>query len=265
MAIQCHNLQEDIDFVLPVLFDRKQTLSRFVMTAIFIQIKNRDQKQSVNISADTLHYFTPGNKEQDSRPYITIVMELGVKRKMPSSQFKSKGPVTSSAPAQGTPKISVKQAADRISLPRKAKKAKFVTHPRYSFLVTGCSESVYRVIPSGQREIYQGLLASHSLLAEHPRQSEDHLDAVLQMKPFWTEESFRWAKSSDIDSGMAKQTMDVVNESDESVVQGHSLIPPMKTIDHIDLSMRAYMTNPPACLTNLIFLGKLYDRNSICH
>ncbi|KAF8523322.1 hypothetical protein BU17DRAFT_21364, partial [Hysterangium stoloniferum] len=55
--------------------------------------------------------------------------------------------------------------------------------PRCSFLVIGCSESVYRVIPRDQREIYKGLLASHSLLEEHPGWDGDHLDAVLQMKP----------------------------------------------------------------------------------
>jgi hypothetical protein len=222
MAIQCHNHQEDIDFLLPVLFDDKQALSRFVMTAIFIQIKNRDKKQSVNISAERLRYFTPGNQEQNSRPYITIVMELGLKWKMTSFQSRSKASITNATQAQGTPsKISVKQPTDRKFLPRKAKKGKLVVHPRYSFLVTGCSESVYRVIPSGQRDIYQGLLGSHSLLAQHPRANDNHVDAVLQMKPFWTNESFRWAKSSKIDSGMARETTDVVtNELNESVVTG---------------------------------------------
>ncbi|KAF8522485.1 hypothetical protein BU17DRAFT_44728 [Hysterangium stoloniferum] len=65
MAIQCHNHQKAIDFVLSVLFDRRKTLSRWVMSAIFLQIKNR--------------YFTSGNEEHNSRPYITIVMELGLK------------------------------------------------------------------------------------------------------------------------------------------------------------------------------------------
>ncbi|KAF8500051.1 hypothetical protein BU17DRAFT_28059, partial [Hysterangium stoloniferum] len=72
---------------------------------------------------------------------------------------------------------------------------KRVTHPRYSFLVTGCSESVYRVIPCHQHHIYKDLLASDSMLEEHPRPNEDHVDAVLQIKPDWTAESFRWVKS----------------------------------------------------------------------
>jgi hypothetical protein len=41
------------------------------------------------------------------------------------------------------------------------------------------------------------------------------------MKPFWTKESFRWANSSKIDSGMAGETTDAVTkELDESVVAG---------------------------------------------
>ncbi|KAF8522955.1 hypothetical protein BU17DRAFT_64154 [Hysterangium stoloniferum] len=184
MAIQCHDYEDDIDFVIPVLYDHRQTLSRFDMSAILIQLNIRDKVQAVNISAEALHYFTSAHREQNSRPYITIIMELGLKRQPPFAKPKSIG---YSAPVQGTPKIT-------------AKKAKRVTHPRYSFLVTGCSESVYRVIPRNQRHIYKGLLVSDSLLEEHPRLDENH--AVLQMKPDWTTESFGWVKSSKPDLGM---------------------------------------------------------------
>ncbi|KAF8516421.1 hypothetical protein BU17DRAFT_92748 [Hysterangium stoloniferum] len=194
MAIQCHDYEDDIDFVIPVLYDHRQTLSRFDMSAILIQLNIRDKVQAANMSASALHYFTSGNREQNSRPYITIIMELGLKRQPPFAKPKSIG---YSAPA---------------------KKAKRVTHPRYSFLVTGCSESVYRVIPRNQRHIYKGLLASDSLLEEHPRPNEDHLDAVLQMKPDWTTESFRWVKSSKPDLEMESDFQ--TDELDERIMAG---------------------------------------------
>ncbi|KAF8523912.1 hypothetical protein BU17DRAFT_63556 [Hysterangium stoloniferum] len=201
-AIQCHDYEDDIDFVIPVLYDRRQTLSRFDMSAILIQLNIRDKVQAANMSASALHYFTSGNREQNSRPYITIITELGLKRQPPFAKPKSIG---YSAPVQGTPKIT-------------AKKAKRVTHPRYFFLVTGCSESVYRVIPRNQRHIYKGLLVSDSLLEEHPRLDENHLDAVLQMKPDWTTESFGWVKSSKPDLGMESDLQ--IDELDERVMAG---------------------------------------------
>ena len=217
MAYQCYNYQRDIDLVVPVLLDRTRKLGRFVMTAIMIQIKNHEKYQRENIHAEKLGFFTPGS--QNPRPYITITMELGVKSNAASPQ----PPATRSRPAPEMPSEVTLNAIQGRTNPPRAKRPKLDTiiHPRYSFLATGCTETVYNVIRNNQRGTYQGLLASHGLLDECPRSDNGHIQAVVQLKPYWSmKENYSWAKSSEAKSREVKLEDTWTKDTNEGVKTG---------------------------------------------
>jgi hypothetical protein len=167
MAIQCWSGQKPIDLVIPVIPETttEEKVKEENITAIFIFIKNRSKPTSiasVSIMAEDIDFFpqTPIGKLY---PYIVLVMELGV----PEAAIKT----TYNSPAL------------RYNDP----------HPRYSIHVHGCSPEAYAVIE--HRRVYADLLTPRELLNEHPRQEQEHLDAVHAMKPDWrTGAYYKWLK-----------------------------------------------------------------------
>lgn len=184
IIFQCHKQQKKIDLIAYVLLNGEEKLGRKAMTALFIQIKNSTQKKHISIDADKLGFFSPGTDEENRRPYITLALQLGVQPTPPSNKamVPRKVPVSPSRVSVGESTRTSPRFADRA------------VHPRYAISILGCSHTVYGVIGVDERDDFAALLASRSLLAEHPRQDPISLEAVRGLKPFWSEESYGWAE-----------------------------------------------------------------------
>jgi hypothetical protein len=181
MAFICHNTQVDTDIMLPILL-RNEHLSRYVMSALLIQIKNQFKLQAVHIDAEKLHFFTPGGGDRaESRPYVALTLHLGVQPQRGGGNAVSKV-VTEPGPTRKMPSRKVKASHPK--------------HPRYAFSIHGCSSAVYDIIEPSHEAIYANLLASKDFLDEHPRQSPELLNAVERMKPFWHsgQQSYDWVE-----------------------------------------------------------------------
>ncbi|KZV92390.1 hypothetical protein EXIGLDRAFT_836493 [Exidia glandulosa HHB12029] len=164
MAFIGQTNQPLVDFIVPILLDRKQPISPDNMSALLVQFKRRLRQGGRNkydFTVEELGLFeeAPGSR----RPYITFVMELGVSSKAPSSPSKF---IVPAGPTRSSP---------RSSSPN--------PHPRYNFRAYGCSNTVYQVIEAGAKDTYAALLANRSLLQDHPY---DWTRAqIWNMKPLW--------------------------------------------------------------------------------
>lgn len=232
MAFVGHDTQQLLDFILPVLL-WDELLSEAVMTCIFISVKRRSRAGSLAayaIAAETLKFFpdyvplTPESElDPARRPYITIIMELGVqnlpsfKSRIPRKVAVNRQPPSAAANNRNsrprTPpntsnsvKVSERTPSKLIvpeqGSPRRAKS----THPRYSVFAYGCSNTVYKVIEISQRGKYANLLKMKGLLEEHPRGGSALL-AVRKLKPFWSqgEASFHWIKDNFLQGPLYKE------------------------------------------------------------
>ncbi|RDB20920.1 hypothetical protein Hypma_012066 [Hypsizygus marmoreus] len=196
MAWQCANGQYMIDLYIPLLL-WDEALGRFVVSGIFVRAKNRRQQQEVAIDVEKLGFFSPGGGTRaETRPYITLTLELGIPpRVTPKTQSSPATPskLSSNEPAPTKQPVQVKETTPKNN------------HPRYAISIVGCSSSVYKVIGS-DGDIYTRLLSVKDVVEEHPRRSQKFLDAVLRMKPYWTDGSFHWVekigpiRSYDIDN-----------------------------------------------------------------
>lgn len=75
-ALQCYQNQESVDIIIPILLSNPNgdnILDKKSVSAILIQVKNREDKKPVYINADKINFFP-----SDYLPYIAIVMELGL-------------------------------------------------------------------------------------------------------------------------------------------------------------------------------------------
>lgn len=167
MAWQCYDQQEAVDLVIPLLLedeDEDTKLGRDNVSAIFLQIKNRNRPQKVDVDAENLGFFTRHlDKEEKPRPYLTIVLNLGVHEQNTSSPVQIPTPVM-----------------------RKSPRTARSQRPRYSFKVFGCSHDAFPDIISKHEESkYDVILASGTLLDEHTRQGDIFLKALIDLKPFW--------------------------------------------------------------------------------
>lgn len=78
MAIVCRNCQRSVDIVIPVMLDRSKKLYESGITGILVKVKNRDEASSIaecQFAQEILPFYPPGSR---FRPWICLVMELGV-------------------------------------------------------------------------------------------------------------------------------------------------------------------------------------------
>jgi hypothetical protein len=195
MAIICQTGEKSVDMILPVLLNKEWQICEAAVTGILVQVKRRAAKGSKNayeIQQQHIGFFPQGSI---ARPYISLVMELGVQNAIPTKPKTGKTKPTRAArnskstkdPVQATPsKLDVRQQG-RCVHPSDP-------HPRYSIFAYGCSETVYKGILRTQRDAYQHLLGTRSFLVDHPRQDDATLDAIRQLKPFWSSglPSYQW-------------------------------------------------------------------------
>ena len=159
-AIMCHLTQEAVDFVVPVIMNRDNQMTKAEVTAIFVQCKLRKRRApaTLDIDADSIQFFESGQL-----PYIAVIMDLG----------------------GDTDEVKFREQAARQS-PRNNHGTLDGVHPRYTVTIRGCSSRVYAAIDNGDEPRYQKLLG-RDLYSELVRKSEANVDAVRRMVPLWAE------------------------------------------------------------------------------
>ncbi|EKM74792.1 hypothetical protein AGABI1DRAFT_116751 [Agaricus bisporus var. burnettii JB137-S8] len=196
-AIQGYGTMCGVDLIIPVWIRGDGNPDRWSMTAIFIQVKNRKTKETIQIDVQKDYKFFTGDHK---RPYITIAMQLGLTDKTTNEL-----PVVEVSP----PRSEGRKVNQKMKL-----------HPRYEIFINGCSNEAYGVI-SGARNTYSSLLTDKDILSEHPR-AGGFLAAVKRMKPFWRIKSYGWAtmkkkgrlENQFIETGQSEEEKDSLVESD---------------------------------------------------
>jgi hypothetical protein len=199
MAWTFYRSQRGVDIGIPVFMGKPdEPLDRYKMTMIFIQVKNTWDAKNPVIDMDSSDYnFFSSKGTEDERPYITIVMNLGVRHPTVKTGTSSiaHGKTTLSHPIEwGTTPSKVQIGASKS---RSSDRRSETKHHRYSFNVHGCSGTVYRVINSsdtGEKAKYAQILASRDMLQEHPRKESEFWKAIVNQKPYWQRgpDSFGW-------------------------------------------------------------------------
>ncbi|KAH8113055.1 hypothetical protein DFH11DRAFT_1744480 [Phellopilus nigrolimitatus] len=190
-----------MDIFIPVLL-RDEKLQEEIMTGILVHVDDRvsaETKVRAEIDERDIGFFPTQpagglNANADSRPYITIVMELGVQ---PFYRTQAENEARSAA-TTATPVFSPAQnSTTSRNVATSSRCPATVAHPRYSIFAIGCSPSVYNVVDD--KDVYATLL---SYLQEHPRQTPDSLSAVRRLKPFWIvgPECFDWVGETKLSS-----------------------------------------------------------------
>ncbi len=161
MAVQCSVNQPSIDIIIPVLIDENRLVEESNMSGLLIQVKDKTREAHVNhlhFTATELGLFS---EVKPSRPYLNILMQLGVSDK---AEFEVLEPSNTSTP----PSI----------------------HRRFTTNIIGCAPEVYPVVEARDVGSYNALLLSKNTLEEHPRQDPASIEAVRALKPFWDDGSY---------------------------------------------------------------------------
>lgn len=227
MALACRSNTAIVDVFIPVLMDSNANLEPSVMSGLFVQFHLRQQAGSLSaytINEEEMKFFS--RRGPRSRPYISLIMELGVTSPPPllAQMYANYWPKTAkedqktnaepddSPIAQGSPTES------QMNIPPAApsRRRQTAVHPRYSMYIHGCSPSVYKVISKDDHSLYKILIGSGEPLSEHPRQNAESLDQVRNLKPFFAEGHPFWHwKRRD-----ALSVDDPVQESEDADVDG---------------------------------------------
>jgi hypothetical protein len=187
MAWTFYRTHPGIDIGIPIFMGNPEDkVESAKMTMLFIQIKNTLDAKNPHIDVDTQahSFFTscPEGDVEDHRPYIVLVMNLGVAH-----------PGKATSAPENLPSPSMVHVAKPIKRQSKRGGAPGAVHPRYRIDSHGCS--VFRVISEKQEDECAQILRSREMLSEHPRQALIFLDLVKRMKPFWSYGiSFSWIK-----------------------------------------------------------------------
>ncbi|KAF9465579.1 hypothetical protein BDZ94DRAFT_1346066 [Collybia nuda] len=205
MAFVCANGQRTIDLYIPILL-WKEKLNRWVVSGIFIQFENCATRERVVMDAMKLGFCTNADpaderaEQYNTRPYITIVMNLGVRPKISAQpEGASSGtPPTSKAQIGLTdsnaapPKVTTEVGPTRAQ--SKQRSGTKNIHPRYVINITGYSSYVYGVLLPDSKDLLEGILSVHDILHEHPRKDNIFMDSIWRLKPFWSKigGSFHW-------------------------------------------------------------------------
>ncbi|KAI6124211.1 hypothetical protein EDD16DRAFT_1563371, partial [Pisolithus croceorrhizus] len=177
-ALICQNQQKTIDIIIPILLDKRSVLKESSMSALLIQVNGRRQWSSstANIIDEKEHEFFPNKvsmrRREDTRPYVTLVAELGVDNPPQENSFVVTG---------NNDERSSKE------------------HLRYGIRAYTCTMAAWKVVGFTEHATYQRIFGTDDFLADHPRQDEASLDLVHQMMPFWYDDAM-WYNDEDEDS-----------------------------------------------------------------
>ena len=197
------------------------------MTGVLVQFKRQIQSGTVaalsidqakfNFFPKALEKCTHGSIPTAYRPYVSLVMELGVQGKAPEETKTATiyRPASSSKKSDGRPRTPPPTGGlrspdhttpSKMYIPHHGQRHHPKEgHTRYNIFAYGCSPTVYRGIDAAHKASYALLLSSRDFLGEHPRNDAQTLKAVRRRKPFWTggEDCYHWVEHDDILHGPA--------------------------------------------------------------
>ncbi|KAJ8519125.1 hypothetical protein ONZ45_g3865 [Pleurotus djamor] len=197
-----------VDVMIPILLDANAKISEAAVSALLVQFKRRAQegvKSAYMIDEAKIGFFPPPKSHRyrtmcpelpeekqawDVRPYITIVMELGITGDKPSTEARTphkvveamdnmQPPPSTSEGSSLLPQVQVTQVGRKS-----VRLAPTTVHPRYSIFIYGCTPAVYACMEANSEHQYAKLLQTRDVLADHPRKSS--IEDVRKMKPFWS-------------------------------------------------------------------------------
>ncbi|CAA7263721.1 unnamed protein product [Cyclocybe aegerita] len=236
--------QKSVDVCIPILLDIDKPITEANMSTILVQIKLRSKKGSYEIDAKKIGLFPPPGSSRDcmktkmgvesekyfSRPYISLVMELGVgkirdtKSVFVQEHLDQNSQAVSTSNKVSPPRIGVVayQPPTRITSCPTPK----AIHPRYSLCFYGCTAEVYGCIHEAAASIYESLLQLSDMVPDHPRPSS--FSVVLRMKPFWrtNNESYDWFNDSWLraDENEVEEEEDMVLEKVQDEKQNSAMV-----------------------------------------
>ncbi|PSR72358.1 hypothetical protein PHLCEN_2v11764 [Hermanssonia centrifuga] len=183
MAVQVEHNQRDIDIMIPITLGEDK-LREEIMTGILIQVKDKATPAALSISAKKINFF-PADC-QVPRPYITIIMQLGLQTAIDIRQYR----LPLSAQELSSPsRVMTKQGHQRTT-----RSTENSLHPRYQINIRGCSGTVYGVVDN--KDVYAKVLATRNVIQEHPRNAPRNLAALRRLKPVWerNKQCFEWIR-----------------------------------------------------------------------
>jgi hypothetical protein len=170
MAFRCSHGQKAIDITIPVAL-KNESLRGDIMARILISVKDRVtrrskvSKVSVDIDASKLSFF-PERQELfgdtgHQRPYISLVMELGISLMIKHHATGSEDAAFKTA--KGGTEVIECWKSRRCTLFRSFQTPE---NPHYSIYACGCPPSICKVM--GKEAVFASLLSSRTLVDEHP-------------------------------------------------------------------------------------------------
>ncbi|KAH8113007.1 hypothetical protein DFH11DRAFT_356438 [Phellopilus nigrolimitatus] len=238
MAFQSSSGHAGMDIFIPVVL-RDEKLQEEIMTGILVHLNDRvsaETKVRAEIDEQEIGFFPSQpanglNANTDSRPYITIVMELGVQ---PFYRTQAENEAKSNATRADRASSPAEHNTTSRNVATSPRRPAVVAHPRYSIFAIGCSPSVYNVVDD--KDVYATLLSSRHILQEHSRQTPDSLSAVRRLKPFWIAgpECFDWVGETKLSS---------VDPPEEPVAEGVYTGNELRSVVEQDEDENAFMAN----------------------
>ncbi|KAF8992357.1 hypothetical protein BDQ17DRAFT_1332330 [Cyathus striatus] len=157
VAIICTTRQvTTINIIIPVLLDKDKPLSESNMSAILIRTSSHDTVRRVawyHIDEEEIGLFRDNTLE---RPYIRMVMDLGVRRPDPVTHTKANHQTENERAAK---RIKI---YDDHSDATPGETEHRIEHPRYSIFAYGCKANVYRVIQPNDEPKFNSILKMKS-------------------------------------------------------------------------------------------------------
>ncbi|KAJ7211199.1 hypothetical protein GGX14DRAFT_449418, partial [Mycena pura] len=141
-------------------------LSAVRWTWLFFSVRDREASQSarywMNTDDPALWKAMPVPNHEFT-PVATFVMELSIFRPKPAEGDPS-AVSTSNLPTEIKPKAPPTRTSPRLSTNKHS-------HPRYAFVITGCTAEVYSVIKEAEKESYRAVLSPEgpAFATEYPR------------------------------------------------------------------------------------------------
>ncbi|KIY47465.1 hypothetical protein FISHEDRAFT_74576 [Fistulina hepatica ATCC 64428] len=208
MAFQCTSVQETIDGLLPMLiFDAESVmgfeeliqtnLHNAKVSAAFLSYEDWSGPETKNLTvdADKLGFFCSADakKQPDAPysspdvPYITLLLHLGVlvhrQRDVQSKGMKAAGTFPQEDRTMSPSNLAAKTPPPRGSVPQMNQEP----HPRYSFIATGCSPTVYpNIIAHAEKEMWKQALEVIDDFSGHPDYHVEELkQSYMEQKALW--------------------------------------------------------------------------------
>ena len=158
---------EKADVGIPILRhpDARPLLHPNNVTILWVEVKNRLSKCSLSniyIDAEKAGFFSPCTESQSRRPYINLVMELGVK----------------ASANKGSKPYHIPVRASQIRNSRSNPKE--LAHVRYAINVYGCSQAAYKVVGRADEAALRGILQKDGIFDIYTRGDDEDLKAIIR-------------------------------------------------------------------------------------